>query len=54
MKRRTVLLLPALAVAAATPNAFAGQTGVVKFSQELYDNAIASGEPFLLDFKASW
>jgi len=54
MKRRTMLLMPALVVASPTSAVMAGDEGMVKFSQAAFDDAIASGEPFLLDFKASW
>jgi len=54
MKRRAMLLMPALAITASVFEAMAADAGVIKFSQSTDDNAIASGEPFLLDFKSSW
>ena len=44
--------MPALAITAFVFEAMAA--GVMKFSQSTYDSAIASGEPFLFDFKSSW
>lgn len=55
MKRRQVLRTPVLALAvAAAPSVLAGGGDKVDFSRAVYDEAIASGEPFMLDFYASW
>lgn len=51
MKRRTLLSLP---LAAAAFSASAGEGEFVKFSRSAYDQAMAAGEPLLLDFYASW
>lgn len=50
MKRRTLLSLP-LAAAAFTVSA---GPEFVKFSRSAYDQAMAAGEPLLLDFFAPW
>jgi len=51
MKRRQFLALSALALTTST--AWAGG-GHVEFTPEAYQKALESGEPFLLDFSASW
>lgn len=53
MNRRTLLKCCAgLAVAACSGAAPAAES--VKYSRELYEELLASGEPFLLDFSATW
>ncbi len=52
MKRRQFLAISAIAP-------FAGVTLVqaadqVEYTREAYEQALASGEPFMLDFSASW
>lgn len=53
MKRRQILALPLLAAAAALRPASADDA-FIEYSRELYEQALASGEPFMLDFYASW
>jgi len=52
MNRRQFLALSTLAVTTSPILANAGQT--VEFSQDAYQTALESGEPFMLDFTASW
>lgn len=52
MKRRQFLALSALAIA--TSPVWAGNGKHVEFTHEAYQKALESGEPFLLDFAASW
>lgn len=53
MQRRQFLAIPALALL--TDLAIAdGETGHVEYTREAYEQALASGEPFMLDFYASW
>ena len=52
MKRRQMLCASALALIA--PAALAAGDGKVEYSREIYEQALASGEPFLLDFFAPW
>jgi len=52
MKRRQFLALSTLALA--TSPTWAGGSNRVDFSPEVYQKALESGEPFLLDFSASW
>jgi len=57
MNRRQMLRysLGTVAVAAGLSSCTAqGADGRVDYSRELYDEALASGEPFLLDFSATW
>jgi len=51
MKRRHFLALSALAFATSPARAGGGH---VEFTPEAYQKALESGEPFLLDFSASW
>ncbi len=55
MNRRQLLRngLGLLALASAVP-ASATIEGAETFSQELFNEALASGEAFLLDFSATW
>ena len=53
MKRRSLLAVSVAALAATALPAIAGG-GHVEYSRATYDAAIASGEPFMLDFYASW
>jgi hypothetical protein len=52
MERREFLILGAALTAAPSPAA-AG-AGHVEYSPAAYSAALSSGEPFLLDFYASW
>lgn len=52
MKRRQFLALSALALA--TSPAWAEGSYKVEYSPEAYQKALESGEPFMLDFTASW
>ena len=53
MHRRQFLAVPSLALLAAAPAALAA-SGHTPYSREVYEQARASGKPFLLDFYASW
>lgn len=55
MNRRQLLRngLGLLAMAGTVPVLAAAQ-GAEKYSRELYEEALASGEAFLLDFSATW
>ena len=54
MKRRqfvsATVALPAMAALSSVAWAYDG----TDYSRELYESALASGEPFILDFSASW
>lgn len=52
MKRRHFLALSALALT--TSPVWAENSTKVDFTPEAYEKALASGEPFMLDFTASW
>ena len=53
MRRRELLAGAALALAGASlPASAAGTTQ--PYSRKLYEQYIASGEPFMLDFYAPW
>ncbi len=52
MKRRQFLAIPALAVFAEAVSA--EDASYVEYSREAYEQALASGEPFMLDFYATW
>jgi len=52
MKRRQFLALSTLALA--TSPVLAGGSSQVEFTKEAYQKALASGEPFMLDFAATW
>lgn len=54
MNRRGFLSISALALS--SPAGIASAADVVReeYSRELYEQALASGEPFLLDFYANW
>lgn len=54
MNRRQLLSASALALAVIAPKLFAAEGHAVAYSRELYDQALASGKPFMLDFFASW
>jgi thiol:disulfide interchange protein len=48
-----LLTLPLVAVAASLPPVSANDE-FIEYSRELYEQLLASGEPFMLDFYASW
>lgn len=52
MKRRHFLALSAFALI--NNPVRAGEGAAVEFTREAYEKALESGEPFLLDFTASW
>lgn len=52
MKRRQFLALSAVSLLASRANASDSQH--VEYSSEVYEQALASGMPFILDFYASW
>ncbi len=57
MKRRQFLALSAFALSASTlasRASFAESSNHVDFTQEAYQKALESGEPFMLDFYAPW
>ncbi len=54
MKRRTMLSASALALLAPGSVALAAGSGTVEYSKDAYERALASGEPFMLDFFAPW
>lgn len=43
-----------IALGTAAVPALAAIEGAEDFSEELFEEALASGEPFLLDFTATW
>ena len=51
LQRRQLLAMPLLALAAAPGSA---DELFIEYSREIYEEALASGEPFMLDFYASW
>ena len=53
MKRRTVLMLPALGLCA-TALPVAAMKPALNYTPDVYQQALDSGEPFLLDFYAAW
>ena len=52
MKRRQFLALSTLALAGSPVRA--GSSIMVEFTKEAYQKALDSGEPFMLDFAATW
>jgi hypothetical protein len=52
MKRRTLLSLATISTLMPASLVFAEITGQVDYSREVYENAIASGKPVLLDFSS--
>jgi len=52
MKRRQFLAIPALAMTAKI--ATAGGANQVEYTREAYEQALTSGEPFMLSFTSSW
>ncbi len=54
MNRRQMLSTLSLALAAACPKVFADGGNLVDYNRAAYDQALASGEPFVLDFFAPW
>jgi hypothetical protein len=54
MRRRSLLCMPVLALVLPLSKVLAGETEPVAYSRAAFDAAVASGKPFLLDFKASW
>jgi hypothetical protein len=54
MNRRQALRLAALPLLLGAPALRAGSVETHDYSRDSYDKMIASGEPFLLDFYASW
>ena len=53
MKRREALSLAAVPLLAGLPS-LATAADSVSYTRELYENLLAKGEPFLLDFYADW
>ena len=54
MDRRRFMSASAAALLAAAIPAMAAPEGVVPYSRAVYTKALASGEPFMLDFYADW
>ena len=54
MKRRQFVIGSAAALAAVTAPALAAGDQFEEFTQAGYEQKLASGEPFMLDFFASW
>lgn len=54
MNRRRFISASGAALAAAALPAMAAPQGTVPYSRAVYTKALASGEPFLLDFYADW
>ncbi len=52
MKRRQFLAIPALAMTASV--ALADRANQVEYSREAYEQALSSGEPFMLSFTSTW
>ncbi len=52
MKRRQFLTLPLFAGFAAST--LAEEALMMEYTREAYEQALASGEPLLLDFAATW
>ena len=54
MNRRQLLAAAAIAPLVTTLNVQAGGGNTVNFTREKYEAALASGQPFILDFFAPW
>ena len=54
MHRRQFLAAAAIAPLVTTLNVQAGGGNIVNYTREKYEAALASGEPFILDFYAPW
>jgi hypothetical protein len=54
MNRRQLLSAFALALTVAAPRVFAGDAHTVEYTRQVYEQALASGKPFMLDFFAEW
>ncbi len=52
MKRRQFLAIPALAMTAKYAMADGAKT--VEYTREAYEQALQSGEPFMLSFTSTW
>jgi hypothetical protein len=52
MKRRQFLAIPALAMTAKF--ALAEGANQVEYTREAYEQALTSGEPFMLSFTSTW
>ena len=52
MKRRQFLAIPALAMTA--KYALADGANQVEYTREAYEQALESGEPFMLSFTSTW
>ena len=54
MNRRQLLSASALALVLVAPRIFAADAYSVAFTRQVYEQALASGKPFMLDFFATW
>jgi hypothetical protein len=54
MNRRQLLSVSALVLALVAPKIFAADAHAVDYTRQIYEQALASGKPFMLDFFASW
>lgn len=54
INRRRFMTASAAALAATVFPARAAPQGTVAYSRKVYAKALASGEPFMLDFYADW
>ena len=54
MNRRQMLSASAVALLVAGNASLAAAVAHEPYTREAYEKALASGEPFLLDFYASW
>ena len=54
MKRRTLLSLPLLGATFASRTVSAVEAEFVRYTRSAFDQAMAAGEPLLLDFYAPW
>lgn len=54
MRRRSFMLTAAIASSLPVTLALAAGEHTVDYTRAAYDSALASGDPFLLDFFAPW
>jgi hypothetical protein len=54
MNRRQLLSISALALALVAPRILAADAYAVDYARQVYEQALASGKPFMLEFFATW